>query len=86
MKHGNREISSGRAQARRAGGRTTEKGERAAPSARSSGDGPASNEERARLIAEAAYFRAQARGFAPGHELEDWLQAEAEIDRMLRRS
>lgn len=31
------------------------------------------------MIAEAAYFRAEKRGFAPGHELEDWLAAEAEI-------
>lgn len=27
-------------------------------------------------IATAAYYRAAERGFAPGHELEDWLQAE----------
>ncbi len=33
-------------------------------------------------IAEIAYFRAQRRGFAPGHELEDWLAAEAEVDRL----
>lgn len=31
------------------------------------------------LIAENAYFRAERRGFAPGHELEDWLAAEAEV-------
>lgn len=31
------------------------------------------------MIAEAAYYRAQQRGFAPGHELEDWLEAEAEL-------
>jgi hypothetical protein len=31
-------------------------------------------------IAEIAYYRALARGFVPGHELEDWLAAEAEID------
>lgn len=30
-------------------------------------------------ISLAAYYKAQARGFAPGHELEDWLAAEAEI-------
>jgi len=30
-------------------------------------------------IAKAAYFRAQERGFAPGHELEDWLAAEREV-------
>jgi hypothetical protein len=32
------------------------------------------------LIAKLAYFRAQSRGFQPGHELEDWLVAEAEIE------
>ncbi len=31
------------------------------------------------LVAENAYFRAERRGFAPGHELEDWLAAEAEV-------
>ncbi|MGO9513088.1 MAG: DUF2934 domain-containing protein [Steroidobacteraceae bacterium] len=34
-------------------------------------------------IAEAAYFRAERRGFAPGHELEDWLAAEREINERL---
>jgi hypothetical protein len=29
-------------------------------------------------IAKAAYFLAQQRGFAPGHELDDWLAAEKE--------
>ena len=31
------------------------------------------------LIAEAAYFLAQQRGFEPGYALEDWLAAEARI-------
>ena len=31
------------------------------------------------MICEAAYFRAEKRGFAPGLEAEDWLQAEAEV-------
>jgi hypothetical protein len=30
-------------------------------------------------VAEAAYYRAEHRGFAPGHELEDWLAAQEEI-------
>lgn len=34
--------------------------------------------ERSVRIAVAAYYKAQARGFQPGHELEDWLAAEAE--------
>jgi hypothetical protein len=36
--------------------------------------------DRLERIAIAAYYRAQARGFEPGHELEDWLQAESEVD------
>jgi len=40
-------------------------------------------EDRQRLIAEAAYFRAERRGFQPGRELEDWLAAEIEIDALL---
>ncbi len=35
------------------------------------------------LIAEAAYFRAQSRAFEPGHEQEDWLAAEAEVDKRI---
>jgi hypothetical protein len=31
------------------------------------------------LIAERAYYRAEKRGFVPGHELEDWVAAEREI-------
>ncbi len=30
-------------------------------------------------IAELAYFKAEQRGFEPGHELEDWLAAETEL-------
>lgn len=35
------------------------------------------------LIRNAAYFRAANRGFFPGQEIQDWLAAEAEIDRKL---
>lgn len=40
-------------------------------------------QERQVLIAKAAYFRAEKRDFRAGHELEDWLAAEAEVDRQL---
>lgn len=36
--------------------------------------------ERRSNIAMAAYFIAEKRGFAPGHELDDWLAAEAAIE------
>ena len=30
-------------------------------------------------IAELAYFKAESRGFEPGHEVEDWYEAEQEF-------
>lgn len=39
--------------------------------------------ERREMIAQAAYFRARRRGFTSGHELEDWLVAESEVDTAL---
>lgn len=36
--------------------------------------------DRLQRIADAAYKRAQDRNFAPGHDLEDWLAAEQDID------
>ena len=36
------------------------------------------------MIAQAAYYRAEKRGFAPGHDLDDWLEAEALIEIMAR--
>ena len=56
----------------------TVRGRDARPSSGSAG-------ERQRLIAEAAYYRALARGFVPGCEVDDWLQAEAEVDHVLTR-
>jgi len=41
---------------------------------------PPMHQERHQLIAEAAYRRAEARGFETGHDLEDWLHAEADVD------
>ncbi len=39
--------------------------------------------DRQRFVAEAAYFKAERRGFAEGGELDDWIEAEAEIDALL---
>ena len=41
--------------------------------------------DRDQMIATAAYFRAANRQFQPGHELEDWLSAEREIDALLKQ-
>lgn len=40
--------------------------------------------DRRQMIAEAAYFKAEKRGFLPGRALDDWLEAEREIDEALR--
>ena len=42
-----------------------------------------SAEEVYKLIQESAYFKAKARGFAPGNEVQDWIEAEAEVRRRL---
>jgi DUF2934 family protein len=42
-------------------------------------------DERRRLIAEAAYLKAESRGFQGGSPDRDWLDAESEIDAMLLR-
>lgn len=39
--------------------------------------------DRHAMICEVAYRLAEARGFQPGRELEDWLAAEAEVDQRL---
>jgi hypothetical protein len=36
------------------------------------------------MVEERAYFKAERRGFANGHELDDWLEAEQEISNQCR--
>jgi hypothetical protein len=43
-------------------------------------------ELRRQLIAAEAYFLAERRGFAAGHEFDDWIAAEAAVDARLRES
>lgn len=43
-------------------------------------------EQRWKMIAEAAYYRAERRGFVGGDPAQDWVDAEMEIDQMLGRS
>lgn len=38
---------------------------------------------RHRMISEAAYHRYAERSYADGYDLDDWLQAEAEVDHLL---
>lgn len=42
-----------------------------------------SAEQRRNYVEIAAYYIAERRGFAPGDPLQDWIAAEAEIDRLL---
>lgn len=43
--------------------------------------GAFSLEQREAMIREAAYYHYVKRGYAPGHDLDDWLAAETEIER-----
>lgn len=36
--------------------------------------------EREQMVAVAAYYHAEQRGFSPGQEMEDWLEAERELE------
>ena len=61
---------------------------RSAHSPTSAGEKPSAaveinREERWRMIAVAAYHKAEKRNFAPGHEVDDWLAAEREVDTLL---
>jgi len=42
-----------------------------------------SPEERNRMIAEAAYYRAEQHGFNPEDQIQNWLEAEKDVDAML---
>lgn len=42
-----------------------------------------SEEQRQHCVEVAAYYIAASKGFVSGHDLENWLDAEAEVDRML---
>ena len=48
-------------------------------------DRPVDLETKQLMIAEAAYYCAEKRGFETGHELEDWLEAEARIEAVPRK-
>lgn len=56
-------------------------GQHREPASRRGGKSPtgAAHEARQAKIAEAAYYLAEKRGFAPGRELDDWLSAETDI-------
>jgi hypothetical protein len=60
----------------------TRDGGGARPGAGSTGARP-SPEQLYRMIQETAYFKAKARNFAPGHEVQDWIEAEAEVRRRI---
>ena len=47
---------------------------------------PLSAGERARMVAEAAYYIAEKRGFVPGRAEQDWAEAERQIASMLNRA
>lgn len=43
-----------------------------------------SDQERYKMIQDAAYYLAEKRGFAPGHAQEDWAEAERQVDEQLK--
>ena len=50
------------------------------------GSSPVPPEQRRMMICEAAYYIAEHRGFEAGHDVDDWLAAERQIDAALTSS
>lgn len=46
---------------------------------KATGQGMACTSGQDKKIAELAYLKAERRGFVPGYELDDWLEAEQEV-------
>jgi len=67
-----------------AGSRGTQPARAPGAHAKSARRAAVSPEDRRTMIAEGAYLRAERRGFEPGHETEDWLAAEVEVDALLK--
>jgi hypothetical protein len=44
-----------------------------------------SEDQRRQMVAEAAYFRAERRGFSGGDPVTDWIEAEAEVEERVRQ-
>lgn len=57
---------------------------KAAPRPRKAAAPKVDPDQRRRCVEVAAYFIAEQRGFHDGCDVSDWVQAETEIDRMLR--
>ncbi len=55
-----------------------------AKAAKGNGDARITPEQRYRMICDAAYYRAERRGFVGGSPSDDWIAAEAEVDELLR--
>lgn len=82
MKQSN-EVASGKQSAKRGAARGEKVNSIGAATDSGTGQQTFSTEEQHCLIAEAAYYRALKRGFTPGCEMDDWLQAEAEVNHVL---
>ena len=84
-----KEVSTKKAAVKKAIKTGTEQTKKAAPKkvvkkAKKSSVLNISPEERWKMIAVAAYHIAEKRNFAPGNDLQDWVEAEQEIDKFLQ--
>lgn len=43
-----------------------------------------SDAQKCQMIQETAFFLAEARGFIPGHEIDDWIMAEQRVENSLQ--
>jgi hypothetical protein len=84
-KSGKRKSSAKKAPTRTSKSPTKKPFSKKKPSAKSEPALGVTPEERQHMIAIAAYVRAEKRGFVGGDARDDWVQAEAEIDALLKK-
>jgi len=64
--------------------RSTRKPALPIPADSATGDVSLPCQDRQAMITQTAFFIAESRGFAPGHELDDWLLAERLVEQQLQ--
>lgn len=81
-----KEITKSTIQKRPAVAAVPSRAPQAKPEGAQGGSASITREQRQFMICEAAYYIAEHRGFEPGHDVDDWLEAEQQIDAVLTSS
>lgn len=80
-----KEITKSNLESRAAAAVPSSRSPEAKPDSGTQGSSPVTPQQRQIMICDAAYYIAEHRGFEPGHDMDNWLAAERQIDAGLAR-